>query len=86
MVLLAELLSMGSFSFAHWAVVLVVILVLFGRGRISETMGDFGKGLREFRRGLSDADKPDPAPDREPEALTHQAALSEAPTHQVERD
>ncbi len=45
---------MGSFSFTHWIIVAIVVLVLFGRGRISETMGDFGKGMKAFRRGLSD--------------------------------
>jgi sec-independent protein translocase protein TatA len=35
-------------------VIALIILVLFGRGRISETMGDFGKGLKRFKRGLQD--------------------------------
>ena len=48
---------MGSFSAFHWIVVLVVILILFGRGKISETMGDFGKGMREFRKGMKDEDE-----------------------------
>jgi sec-independent protein translocase protein TatA len=45
---------MGSFSMAHWLVVAVVVLVLFGRGKIADTMGDFGKGIKSFRQGLSD--------------------------------
>ncbi|RVQ68663.1 twin-arginine translocase TatA/TatE family subunit [Croceicoccus ponticola] len=45
---------MGSMSLAHWIIVMVVVLVLFGRGRISEAMGDFGKGIRHFRQGLND--------------------------------
>ena len=49
---------MGSFSFTHWIVVALVVLVLFGRGKISETMGDFGKGISSFRKGLSEDDKP----------------------------
>ncbi|BBC73451.1 conserved hypothetical protein [Altererythrobacter sp. B11] len=53
---------MGSFSSAHWIVVMVVALLLFGRGRISESMGDFGKGIRAFRQGLSDEDAPAPTP------------------------
>lgn len=47
---------MGSFSMMHWVIVALVVLVLFGRGKISETMGDFGKGIRSFRKGLSDED------------------------------
>lgn len=54
---------MGSFSMVHWLIVAVVILILFGRGKISETMGDFGKGLRSFRKGMSEDDeKPASAP------------------------
>jgi len=48
---------MGSFSAFHWIVVVLVVLVLFGRGKISQTMGDFGKGLREFRKGMKDEDE-----------------------------
>jgi len=46
----------------HWIVVAVVALVLFGRGRISETMGDFGKGIKSFKRGLADDDQQPAAP------------------------
>jgi len=45
---------MGQFSLVHWIIVAIVVLVLFGRGRISETMGDFGKGIRSFRAGMND--------------------------------
>lgn len=47
---------MGSFSLAHWIVVALVVFVLFGRGRISEFMGDFGKGITSFKRGMSEGD------------------------------
>jgi sec-independent protein translocase protein TatA len=45
-------------------IVLVVVLLLFGPGRISKTAGELGKGIRSFREGLSgrDNEKPDPAP------------------------
>jgi len=39
-------------------IIALIILVLFGRGRISEMMGDFGKGVKSFRKGLSDDDEP----------------------------
>ena len=48
-------------------IIALVILVLFGRGRISEMMGDFGKGVKSFRKGLADED--DPVRD----ALSHEA-------------
>lgn len=55
---------MGGFSLVHWIIVLLVILILFGRGRISEIMGDFGKGIKSFKQGINDEDKPAPAPPR----------------------
>jgi len=47
---------MGSMSLWHWVIVALVILVLFGRGKISEMMGDFGKGVSSFKKGLSEAE------------------------------
>lgn len=42
-----------------WQLVIIalVILVLFGRGRISEMMGDFGKGINSFKQGMSEGEK-----------------------------
>ncbi|WP_159977683.1 MULTISPECIES: twin-arginine translocase TatA/TatE family subunit [unclassified Novosphingobium] len=45
---------MGSFSIWHWLIVLVIVLVLFGRGRVSEIMGDFGKGIKSFKDGMNE--------------------------------
>ena len=45
---------MGSMSLWHWVIVALVILVLFGRGKISEMMGDFGKGVSSFKKGLAE--------------------------------
>ncbi|WP_310474030.1 twin-arginine translocase TatA/TatE family subunit [Sandarakinorhabdus sp.] len=45
---------MGSFSLTHWLVVILVIVLLFGRGRISDLMGDFAKGINSFKKGLND--------------------------------
>jgi len=50
---------MGTLSISHWLIVAIVVLVLFGRGRISETMADFGKGISSFRRGISEEDQTD---------------------------
>ena len=36
------------------AIIAVVVLVLFGRGRISEMMGDFGKGIKSFKQGMNE--------------------------------
>jgi len=45
---------MGFGSVWHWVIVALVILVLFGRGRISEMMGDLGKGIKSFKHGMSE--------------------------------
>lgn len=47
---------MGSFSIWHWLIVLVVVLLLFGRGKIPELMGDMAKGIKSFKKGMSDED------------------------------
>lgn len=52
---------MGSFSIWHWIIVLVVVLLLFGRGKIPELMGDVAKGIKSFKKGMSDDDKDDNA-------------------------
>jgi sec-independent protein translocase protein TatA len=50
---------MGSFSIWHWLIVLVVVLLLFGRGKIPELMGDMAKGIKSFKKGMSEeADEP----------------------------
>ncbi|MGI6855166.1 twin-arginine translocase TatA/TatE family subunit [Mesorhizobium sp. 1B3] len=43
---------MGALSVWHWLIVLAIVLLLFGRGRVSGLMGDLGKGLGVFRREL----------------------------------
>ncbi|MBT9292203.1 twin-arginine translocase TatA/TatE family subunit [Prosthecodimorpha staleyi] len=55
---------MGSLSIWHWLIVLVIALLLFGRGKIPELMGDFAKGIKNFKKGMQDdeakADTPPP--------------------------
>ena len=53
---------MGSFSLVHWVILILVVILLFGRGRISDLMGDFAKGINSFKKGLADGDTPAPAP------------------------
>ncbi|TVR98188.1 MAG: twin-arginine translocase TatA/TatE family subunit [Rhodospirillales bacterium] len=48
---------MGTFSIWHWLIVLVVVLILFGgKGKISQIMGDVGKGLKSFKKSLREED------------------------------
>mgnify|MGYP000087096607 CR=1 FL=1 len=50
---------MGSFSIWHWLIVLVVVLLLFGRGKIPELMGDMAKGIKSFKKGMADDETAD---------------------------
>ena len=50
--------TVGSFSIWHWLIVLAVVLLLFGRGKIPELMGDVAKGIKNFKKGMGDEDAP----------------------------
>ncbi|WP_439545928.1 twin-arginine translocase TatA/TatE family subunit [Sandarakinorhabdus sp.] len=69
---------MGSFSLTHWLVVILVLILLFGRGKISDLMGDFAKGINSFKKGLSDSDSP-PAPTPAPPQVTNAGQPQPAP-------
>ncbi len=71
---------MGGFSAWHWIIVALVILVLFGRGKISETMGDFGKGIKSFRKGLGEEEKAPAPPPAPPPQIAAPPAASEPPS------
>ena len=47
---------MGSFSIWHWMVVLLVVLLLFGGGKVSSLMGDFAKGIKSFKKNMAEPD------------------------------
>lgn len=53
---------MGISSFWHWIVLALVVLLLFGKGRFSDMMGDVAKGIKSFKKGMSEDDAPPPAP------------------------
>lgn len=59
---------MGGLSIWHWLIVLVVALLLFGRGKIPSLMGDLATGIKSFKRGLADDDTPPADPARVAEA------------------
>lgn len=52
---------MGSFSIWHWLVVLMVVLLLFGSGKISGLMGDVAKGIKSFKANIKEDEKPEDA-------------------------
>ena len=56
---------MGTFSIWHWLIVLAVVLILFGgKGKISQIMGDFGKGLNSFKKGMKEGGESAPEGDK----------------------
>jgi sec-independent protein translocase protein TatA len=58
---------MGSFSIGHWLILLAVVLLLFGgRGKVSQFMGDFGKGLSAFKKGVGGHEETPPSRTGEP--------------------
>jgi len=76
---------MGSMSLWHWIVVIGVVLLLFGRGKISELMGDVAQGIKAFKKGMSeddsvksDAPKIEPGKTESVKTLDHQATDSSA--------
>ncbi len=66
---------MGTFSWVHWLLVAIVVLILFGgRGKISSLMGDFAQGIKAFKKGMSEDEtaKTD-TPPADPKTINHQA-------------
>lgn len=84
---------MGGFSLWHWLIVGLVILLLFGKGRFSDMMGDVAKGLKSFKKGMSEDDEPAPprrlsdertvdsSPTQEPPKAAERGSASEADRH-----
>lgn len=70
---------MGSMSIWHWLVVGAIALLLFGgKGKISDLMGDVAKGIKSFKKGLSEEEKvAEPAP-AEPAKTIDQTAAAQA--------
>jgi sec-independent protein translocase protein TatA len=72
---------MGSMSIWHWIIVLAVGLLLFGgRGKISELMGDFAKGIKSFKKGMSEEEADAGAKGAAPvKSIDHQSAEAAKP-------
>ena len=70
---------MGSLSIWHWLVVIVVVLLLFGRGKISELMGDMAQGIKAFKKGMSDEPEVKAEPSKtDPKVIDHQPGTPQA--------
>lgn len=66
---------MGFGSPIHWIIVIALIVLLFGSGRVSNLMGDVAKGIKSFKKGLAEDDEP-PAP---PRRLSDERVIDAAP-------
>jgi sec-independent protein translocase protein TatA len=71
---------MGGASIWHWIVVGLIVVLLFGRGKISDMMGDVAKGIKAFKKGMSEDDTPaKPVPPSEPvRTIDHQTGTTAA--------
>jgi len=74
---------MGSLSIWHWMIVLIVVMVVFGgRGKISNLMGDFAQGIKAFKKGMAE-DENKPAPSEPVKSI--EAGTGAAPKSETER-
>jgi sec-independent protein translocase protein TatA len=74
---------MGSLSIWHWIIVIGVVLLLFGRGKISELMGDVAQGIKAFKKGMSeDETAKSETPPADPKTINHQADAKGDPIKQ----
>lgn len=75
---------MGSFSIWHWLIVLAVVLILFGGGgKLSRLMGDFGKGLKSFKKQVKDDGSGD---DEDTRTIQGSAEMRQADAARAEKD
>lgn len=58
---------MGVGSIWHWIILLLIVVLLFGRGKISEVMGDVAKGIKSFKKGMSEDEETAAARSPEPQ-------------------
>lgn len=65
---------MGAMSIWHWALVILVVVLLFGRGKISDLMGDVAKGIKSFKKGMAEDETATAA--AEPKPLEQQPAVT----------
>lgn len=76
---------MGGFSLWHWLVVGIIVLLLFGKGRFSDMMGDVAKGLKSFKKGMSEEDESPAHPKPQPR-LQDDSTIDVPVDHSRDRD
>jgi sec-independent protein translocase protein TatA len=64
-------------SVTHWLLVALVVLVLFGGSKLGDIGKGLGEGIKNFKKGLADDDKPDERPRVEPPRVTDARVVEE---------
>ncbi|MDD7908744.1 MULTISPECIES: twin-arginine translocase TatA/TatE family subunit [Pseudovibrio] len=76
---------MGSIGIWQIVIIAVVVVLLFGRGKISELMGDVAKGINSFKKGLKDDAQEAASEEKEPKVLDHKASETVSPQSSAEK-
>jgi sec-independent protein translocase protein TatA len=72
---------MDYFSIWHWMIVIVVVILLFGRNKVSDLMGDVAQGIKAFENAMAD----DGAAELNSDATIHHQAATGSPKNKTER-
>ncbi len=72
---------MGSFSIWHMLILLAVALLLFGKGKISEIMGDFAKGIKSFKKGMAEDEDVAKQQPEQPKVIDAQVKATDQSSH-----
>ncbi len=82
-----DLMFGATWSLPQLLIVLLLVVLLFGKGKVSDLMGDVAKGIKSFKKGLSDDDAPNTAPPAQPpqtasapKPIDHEPVRTEAKT------
>ena len=66
---------MGSLSIWHWIVIALVVMLLFGKGKVSDLMGDVAKGIKSFKKGMAEDEVPTSAAGQPVKSIDTQSGL-----------
>lgn len=67
---------MGVGGIWQWVIIGIVVVLLFGRGKISELMGDVAKGIKSFKKGMSEDDEVAEQKKEAPRSIEHQSSAT----------
>ena len=70
---------MGATSIWHWIILLLIVVLLFGRGKISEIMGDVAKGIKSFKQGMAEDEAKPGEAKADPKVIDHASGTPAQP-------